>query len=62
MGSLLLQAVQLAAQARAAKAALTEKPAAAQVPSARKSETPQRKPVIRARVQIKRQQVGWQIG
>eukprot|EP00891_Asterochloris_glomerata_P007736 jgi/Astpho2/7736/fgenesh1_pg.00116_%23_6_t len=51
------QAVQLAAQARAAKAALTEKPAAAQVPSARKSETPQRKPVIKPRIQVKRQQL-----
>ena len=54
--------MQLAAQARAAKAALTEKPAAAQVPSARKSETPQRKPVIKPRIQVKRQQVGWQVG
>ena len=61
-GGLLLQAVQLAAQARSAKAALTDKPAAAQVPSARKSEDPQRKPVIKPRIQIKRQQVCWQIG
>ena len=54
--------MQLAAQARAAQAALAEKPAAAQVPSARKSEILQRKPVIKPRIQVKRQQVSWQTG